>query len=915
MTSQTMEDALFDFYSKEESQLDRSIFVEQDILIPHISECQPGYSFRHSEFESENLDNVYVAGIAGMNDDSFYSDALYNDFYVSTLDWTLKVRDAEKSDSKPKDANMCWAATDSNLMIEAGWIPYFINNEDELFDLYRNAFMYGDSREGIPYDGVDWFLTGHYAPIVDDPNCLLDECYPGTGGYFADVITDISNYLDCNRTVPNSYDILREAISYLKQGKAVGLRVAQRKWGVPDRGHIITLQGYTYKLITNDETPYEKVTGIIVTDSNDDKDAIGYGGEQGSFFAPNILKVIPVHFFLGEVFLDCRYLNNTNAGWSPWRITHTTIVTPADFSEVVSNGDIVRQGATLLDEEIKHYEALNVSANGLAHNTTVSSGGFLNIFSGGSSLNTIVSSGGFLNVSSGGTALNTNVLMRGSMIVSSGGVALQTFVNGGVLNIYPEGRTSGTFITSGGTVKIYSGGTASQTILDGGNAYVSGGGALILDNQIAPAGIITLGGRMIVGDFLTNYRNTTVTYQLDKKTPTNTPLISNLSCMDGISTLTLDVRWNERFGNYTLAQYIGGFNENGFFIINDSKNHFLISSLSNHWTYYSFPAGSHKAYSLRCDSSEITLTISYVDAYKVILGDNDGNGISDVHFVKRNRSESEGLELQYGIDGTSELYDAGLLDSTFQFAGFHDISSDYCADLITSRRVENSTTDYLVVEYAQSGDLNDIHEIDRIDNSGNVDWNIYCGNLAGHEWKNSILWHAPDLGSLGYWADAGGNNSWVTIGTGYDYDWEVLGLGDFTNDSVHRDSVLFKYGTDTIAEVTADNNYRVLGGLGTGWDVVAIGDFSNDGVDDLILYHTGSSIVGKWADGVDTGWSSLGTVDTGTVIEGAGDYNGDGSLDLLARQSDGTMGYYASANLSQFTSFGYAMDSSWTVIA
>ena len=66
---------------------------------------------------------------------------------------------------------------------------------------------------------------------------------------------------------------------------------------------------------------------------------------------------------------------------------------------------------------------------------------------------------------------------------------------------------------------------------------------------------------------------------------------------------------------------------------------------------------------------------------------------------------------------------------------------------------------------------------------------------------------------------------------------------------------------------------------------------------------------------METGWSSLGTVGTGTSIEGAGDYDGNGTMDLLARKSDGTMGYYASANPSQFTSFGYTMDSNWSVIA
>ena len=140
-------------------------------------------------------------------------------------------------------------------------------------------------------------------------------------------------------------------------------------------------------------------------------------------------------------------------------------------------------------------------------------------------------------------------------------------------------------------------------------------------------------------------------------------------------------------------------------------------------------------------------------------------------------------------------------------------------------------------------------------------------------------------------------------------------MGDFINDSVHKDAVLFRYGGNAFVEITANNGYRVLGTPGSDWDVVAIGDFSNDGVDDLILYNASSGMVGKWADGVETGWSRLGPVDAGTSIEGAGDYNGDGSMDLLARKSDGTMGYYASANLSQFTSFGYTMNSSWAVIA
>lgn len=915
MSLQTTKDVLFDFYrNNEEMELDRNLFGEQDIRIPHMSECQPGYSFRHSEFVSNDLENVYIAGITGMNEDSFLPSALYNDFYISTSDWNLKVRDAEKSDSKPKDYHMCWAATDSNLMIQAGWIPSFINDEDELFNLYRNAFKYGASRDGISYDGADWYLTGNYDPIVVDPNNPPDECFPNTGGFFANVITNVSTYLRREESVPCTYTILSNAITYLKQGKAVGLRIAQCKWGMPARGHFITLQGYSYKLITESETTYEIVTGIIVADSDDDKDAIGYGGEHGSSFAPNVVKVIPVHYILGDVFLDYRYMNYTSDGWSPWKISDTTIVTPADFSVVVSNGDIVRQGATLLDEDIKKYEIMNVSTNGLAHNTTVSSGGFLNVLFGASSFNTIVSSGGKLNVSSGGTALNTTVSSHGAMVVSSGGLALQTVLSGGVQNVYSEGQAYGTVVSYGGAVNIYSGGIANQTILDEGNAYVSGGGIMIIDNQITPTGNITLGGVMYKDNVLTDYSDVAISYKLDRNTPVNTPLITNLSSMEGVSRLTLKITWREKYGTYILAQYANGFINNGTLDVYDLHSNSINCSLSG-WTNYSFPPAGNTTYTLRNDGADITLEISGDNVGRTTRGDIDYNGKSDTLYVRRNRSETEGVEILYGLDGTLELQDEGILDSDVRIIGGYDMDWNHRVDLVTCRSVEIDSTDCLVIEYAQSGDLNDVQEIDIINNSGNVDWNIYCGNLTGHDWKNSILWHAPDLGILGYWADAGGNASWSTIGSVYDSDWEVLGMGDFSNDSVHKDAVLFKYGINTIVEITASGGFRSLGILGDGWEVATIGDFSNDGVDDLILYNAGSGLVGKWADGVNTGWSSLGTVETGVAIEGAGDYNGDGSMDLLARKSDGTMGYYASANVSQFTSFGYTMDSGWTVIA
>lgn len=156
MTKQTTEDVLFEFYRKEDTELSRDFFGEQEILIPHGTEGnQNGYAWRHSEFESEDLGTMYIAGIAGMDENSFSSSGLYDGFSTSTPGWGAVIIDAEKSDSKPKDYNMCWAATDSNLMLQAGWIPSFVENEDDIFNLYRDSFKYGDSRYG------DFLLARH----------------------------------------------------------------------------------------------------------------------------------------------------------------------------------------------------------------------------------------------------------------------------------------------------------------------------------------------------------------------------------------------------------------------------------------------------------------------------------------------------------------------------------------------------------------------------------------------------------------------------------------------------------------------------------------------------------------------------------------------------------------------------------
>lgn len=820
-----MKDILSNYVSKEEF-LTETLYGEGSILIDAYSLESLNNTMPYSVFDMTITEKVYIAGIKHVElDDFFVTVDKYDGFLHTGSKWSPKVVDTEKS-NRDNDNLKCWAATDSNLLYRTGWLTSEDLTEDDLFSKFQSSFIYGSTCTGFITDGIDWYLTGHYSPPV---TIGIDQCLSGTGAYFSSSVSsqNLQSYLSTGSATCGSYLFFEEAIMALKAGKSVGLGVFQYRFNpnytVPERaGHAITLQGYSYELVTENDNEYEKITGLIIVDSDDDRSS-GCHSE----LEPNVLVYIPIHYLYGYVYLDLNYHNYMSSGWSPTRIESTTILSPADYSILYFEDEPVSSAATLINKKIGSGESMDVFQYGLAANTEV---------------------------------------------------------------------------TFGGRMTVYTGGSASLV-------QVHGGGEMTVSYAASVSSGVQIGGKMDVVTYA-NFSSANVVYQLDVNTPENDPLITNLSNMGGVSTLGLNVNRMENFGSYILASNGGNFNSNGTVVVTDITNNSSLLSLHD-WSHSSCSAGA-KTYTLDYAGGVMTLNISGTKADQTTPCDFHYNGISDVIYIS---GGTEGQTIRYGLSGTSEFQDEGIHDPDMRIVGGYDMDWDHRVDLVTCRSIEIDSTDCLVIEYAQSGDLNDVQEIDIINNSGNVNWNIYCGNLTGHDWKNSILWHAPDLGILGYWADAGGNASWGTIGNVYDSNWEVLGLGDFSNDSVHKDAVLFQYNCSAIVEITASGGYRSLGTLGSGWEVAAIGDFSNDGVDDLILYNTSSGMVGKWADGVDTGWSSLGTVGTGTSIEGAGDYDGNGTMDLLARQSDGTMGYYASANLSQFTSFGYTMDSSWTVIA
>ena len=294
-------------------------------------------------------------------------------------------------------------------------------------------------------------------------------------------------------------------------------------------------------------------------------------------------------------------------------------------------------------------------------------------------------------------------------------------------------------------------------------------------------------------------------------------------------------------------------------------------------------------------------------------GDFHYNGISDTIYYKPDGPD--GPVLEYGLDGDGELEEQERPNPALHFVGGHDMNHDHRVDLVAWRFVEGDSGRSIEVGYGESGKLEKWHVIGVLGVPEGVSWDLYCGNLTGHAWLNSILWHSPDLGALGYWPDGKGVDSWVSIPGEYKApEWKVLGLGRFAGSTGGRASVLFQYGANTIGHVTTDGKFVELGRLDDGWEIAAVGTFSNSGYNDLILFNHKLNQVGMWEGGLSRNWTSLGFVEAGTVIEGAGDYDGDGPIDLLARKADGTMGCYPKADLNKFRSFGYTKDPSWVVI-
>ena len=179
------------------------------------------------------------------------------------------------------------------------------------------------------------------------------------------------------------------------------------------------------------------------------------------------------------------------------------------------------------------------------------------------------------------------------------------------------------------------------------------------------------------------------------------------------------------------------------------------------------------------------------------------------------------------------------------------------------------------------------------------------------------MWYTYQLGALGVWTD--GTENWVSMGSGFDATWTLIGCGDFNGDG--KDQVVMSHNSGAeYHAIDIGGTWTSLGVSDSGWEVRAIGDFAGDGKDDIVAFHAETGIVAMWIDGVNsvTTWMKLGQLDAKDwFVVGAGDYNGDAKDDLLVRQySTGMLGYYSSGDMTNgWVELGRGVDMNWTVIA
>lgn len=602
---------------------------------------------------------------------------------------------------------------------------------------------------------------------------------------------------------------------------------------------------------------------------------------------------------------------------------------------------------------------VRVSSGGMLTSSYISSGGRFSLL-GGDAKDIIVEKGAQfmltvadttnIDITSGGSQLRVKDGVLSNHVTEGATSSWIYAINGGMLrDITANAQTwigvSGAYTervtlnTAGARFDLRSGGTATETVINkGGSMSVSNslttankttvnmGGIMsvvsrpndpndmiIRDTYVMSGGRVSVGIGTVTGELhMEEGANVSFTskvnfdFDLTVRTTEDVALINNYGIISSgeKATYSILIKADQSKGSYNLADGASGFANSVTVKVNGEAIGKVLTVSSSTSSDF-FRIGKMK-YTLTNNGGDLDFTIRKAK----VRQDFDGDGISDIIFQK-----NDDHQVGYWMNGTTDWQGNGQPQpSDWVIAGGYDMNGDEKADLVMIGNTEVNGVKGAYIGYYEGGvtDAASWKNIGYLTNSDNIQWNIKVGNITGNEGKNSIIWHAAELGALGIWSD--GTDSWISLGSGFDSNWTMLGVGDFNGDG--KDDILFSY-ADGFYTTDIDGNFQSLGTAGSGWSVAAIGDFSGDDKDDLILFNQETGSVMKFENGSAEKWSSLGQLDPSDwTIVGAGDYDGDSRADLLVRQnSTGSLGYYEGGDFNKWHAIGNGVDSQWTVLA